>query len=80
MSKDKFQPKLSKQTAKELEWFLKEVELGHELEGEDLFPDLDLANDYMLHLQLDMIKHLAELRDEMNKKIDLMQMRTKRIY
>ena len=76
MSKDKFKPTLSDQTAKELEWFLKERELNRELKEDDLF--LDLVNgDPILKIQLDVIDHLEELRDEMNKKIDLMKMRTK---
>jgi hypothetical protein len=75
---NKFKPTLSEQTAKELEIFLLERELGRELTDDDMFSDL--ANDPILHVQLDVIRHLEELRDEMNKKIDLMKLRTKNIY
>jgi hypothetical protein len=78
MAKGTFKPTISDQTAKELEWFLKERELMRELNDEDML--LDLANDPILHVQQDVIAHLEELRDEMNKKIDLMKMRTKKIY
>ena len=74
MSKDTFKPTLSEQTAKELEMFLLERELNREL------TDDDLLNDPLVQVQLDVIAHLEELRDVLNKKIDLMKMRTKSIY
>lgn len=74
MSKDKFKPTLSEQTAKELEIFLLERELNREL------TDDDLLNDPLVQVQLDVIAHLEELRDVLNTKIDLMKMRTKKIY
>ena len=74
MSKDTFKPTLSEQTAKELEIFLLERELNREL------TDDDLLNDPLVQVQLDVIAHLEELRDVLNKKIDLMKIRTKKIY
>jgi hypothetical protein len=75
---NKFKPTISEQTAKELEMFLLERELGRELTDYDMFSDL--ANNPVIQVQLDVIAHLEELRDVMNKKIDLMKMRTKNIY
>jgi hypothetical protein len=73
MENTNFQPKLSDQTAKELEWFLKERELGRELTTEEM---LDPVEEVML----DVIDHLQELRDELDRKINQMEMRTKRIW
>jgi len=78
MENTNFQPKLSEQTAKELEIFLLERELGRELDDYDMYENL--LNHPVMQIQLDVIAHLEELRDEMNKKIDMMKMRTKNIY
>lgn len=78
MDNNTFNPKISDQTAKELEMFLLERELGRELTDDDMFSDL--ANDPLLQVQLDVIEHLTEIRDLLSKKINQMEMRTKKIY
>ena len=73
MSKDTFTPKLSEQTAKELEWFLQELKLNRELTTEEMLDPIE-------EVMLDVIDHLQELRDELDRKINQMEMRTKKIY
>ena len=81
MDNNTFNPKISDQTAKELEMFLLERELGRELNDYDIYENYEnLLNHPVMQIQLDVIAHLEELRDEMNKKIDMMKMRTKNIY
>ena len=73
MENTNFQPKLSDQTAKELEWFLQELKLNRELTTEEMLDPVE-------QVMLDVIDHLQELRDELDRKINQMEMRTKRIW
>lgn len=71
MSQDKLPKLISEQTAKELQIFLDELALERELET---------WKSPLEEVQEDVINHLTEIRDLLNTKIQLMQMRNKNIY
>lgn len=78
MSQDNFTPRISAQTAQELQWFLDELAQNKEVTTEQA-----LAFEWVSEqeqIMQDVIDHLIELRTILDNKIQLMEIRKKNIW